>query len=102
MGAEENNYKMAKQITYIAIIHYVIAATLLAATTVISDDATPIPAAEDQINSWFQANVKPFSSRKGALDPALEAAETAPKRIKVRLDGSGDFKSVTDALKGIP
>ncbi|KAF5208121.1 Pectinesterase, partial [Thalictrum thalictroides] len=38
----------------------------------------------------------------GGIDPALAEAEKAPKIIKVRQDGSGEFKTITDAIKSIP
>ncbi|EEF32171.1 putative pectinesterase 63 [Ricinus communis] len=71
-------------------------------STATSDDTEQIPESQSALNSWFEANVKPYASRKGTLNPALEAAEANPKTIKVRTDGSGDFKTVTDALKSIP
>ncbi|XP_050207083.1 pectinesterase 2-like [Mercurialis annua] len=66
------------------------------------DSSAQIPDTVSALNSWFQANVKPVESRKGTLDPLLVAAEAKPKIIKVRKNGSGDFKTVTDAVKSIP
>ncbi|KAK9101225.1 hypothetical protein Scep_024655 [Stephania cephalantha] len=37
-----------------------------------------------------------------ALDPALVVAEKSVKVIKVRKDGSGDFKTVRDAVNNVP
>ncbi|KAJ9163993.1 hypothetical protein P3X46_023611 [Hevea brasiliensis] len=81
---------------------YAILAILLAAITVSSDDNTPIPESESGIQAWFNANVKPLASRKGTLNSSLEAAEANPKIIKVRQNGGGDFKTITDAVKSIP
>ncbi|GLT54868.1 hypothetical protein SLA2020_280300 [Shorea laevis] len=72
------------------------------ATSVISDDTTPIPADRSQVNTWFKNNVKSFTARKGILDPALVKAEEAPKVITVSKSGGGKFKTISDAIKSIP
>lgn len=69
---------------------------------VISDDTIQIPSNKAQLNGWFQQNVGPLASRKAALDSALVAAEGRAKTIRVRKDGSGDFRTVTDAVRSIP
>ena len=49
---------------------------------VFADDVTPIPESKPQVAQWFNANVGPLAQRKG-LDPALVAAEAAPRIINV-------------------
>ncbi|CAK7336896.1 unnamed protein product [Dovyalis caffra] len=75
---------------------------LLVSATLGSNDRSPIPGDPSSLNSWFQANVKPYAKREGTLDPSLETAEAKPRTIKVRKDGNGDFKTLTDAVKSIP
>ncbi|KAL9375662.1 hypothetical protein Peur_032541 [Populus x canadensis] len=74
---------------------------LLVSTTAGSKDTSPIPGEPSSLNSWFHANVKPYTQRNGTLDPALETAEAKPKTIMVRKDGSGDFKTLTGAVRSI-
>ncbi|KAJ9140054.1 hypothetical protein P3X46_030741 [Hevea brasiliensis] len=93
---------MAKRLNIISLAQCTILAIVLAAITVSADDATPIPDTPDGIQAWFDANVKPLADRAGTLEKALEAAEATPKTIKVRADGSGEFKTITDAVKSIP
>ncbi|PHU18091.1 hypothetical protein BC332_13786 [Capsicum chinense] len=69
---------------------------------VFCDDLVPIPADKSQLNSWFEANVKPLDARKDTLDPALIAAEANKTIVKVRTDGSGDFKTLKEAINSIP
>ncbi|KAJ8752681.1 hypothetical protein K2173_005570 [Erythroxylum novogranatense] len=76
-------------------------AIVVSATTVSSDDATPIPANRAQVEAWFNNNIKPLPNRKG-LNDTLLAAESGAKIVKVRKDGSGQFKTVTDAVNSVP
>ncbi|XP_022985658.1 pectinesterase PPME1-like [Cucurbita maxima] len=61
-----------------------------------------VPAEKSQLEAWFSKNVKPLSARKAELDPALVAAEESSTVVKVRADGSGDFKTVTEAIASVP
>ncbi|KAK3005110.1 LOW QUALITY PROTEIN: hypothetical protein RJ639_016527 [Escallonia herrerae] len=69
---------------------------------VISDDNAQVPPQRSQVDDWFRTNIMAYMARKGTLDPALVEAEAATKVIKVRADGTADFKTVTDAINSIP
>lgn len=75
---------------------------LLTSYVVLSDDTVPIPDNKAKLGEWFNTNVGPLSGRKSSLDPALVTAEEGAKVVKVMQDGSGEFKTITDALKSIP
>ncbi|KAL8136382.1 hypothetical protein V2J09_002383 [Rumex salicifolius] len=61
---------------------------------------TEIPAEEAKVNGWFSQTITPFSSRKG-LDPNLVTAESSAKVLKVRKDGSGEFRTVQAAIDSV-
>ncbi|XP_052185302.1 LOW QUALITY PROTEIN: pectinesterase 1-like [Diospyros lotus] len=97
MTKKSSSWKLIAEVAILAIL---VAATTL--PCVISDDGAPMPATKAAIKGWFQQNVRSAISRKD-LDPDLvEAEKGKPKIIKVKKDGSGDFKTITEALKSIP
>ncbi|KAK4353871.1 hypothetical protein RND71_026065 [Anisodus tanguticus] len=66
----------------IFVVETIVLTILLFIPRVFSDDSAAIPADKLQLNSWFDANVKPLDARKDDLDPALVAAEANKTIIK--------------------
>lgn len=91
-----------RNITSVA-IHVAIFAILLIDHLAVSTNVPAmIPAEKSQLDGWFNANVKPYTDRKSTLDPELAKAEEQSRVIKVRKDGSGEFKTINDAISSIP
>uniref|UniRef100_A0A0A0KI78 Pectinesterase n=1 Tax=Cucumis sativus TaxID=3659 RepID=A0A0A0KI78_CUCSA len=78
--------------------------TFLATFTAILAVPSPmVPVDKAQLEAWFSENVKPFADRnKAELDPAVVAAEGNVTIVKVMSDGTGDFKTVTEAIASVP
>ncbi|KAJ4846444.1 hypothetical protein Tsubulata_036221 [Turnera subulata] len=94
---------MLKKITYMAAIQYAsMAIIILLAKTTTSSNSQPIPSDKSKVESWFQNTIKPLAVRKSTLNSSLTAAEAKPIIIKVRKDGSGKFKTLTEAIASIP
>lgn len=79
-----------------------VALVSLLAAVVLANDTVPVPEKKADLNKWFDENIKTLPERKATLDPALVAAEEAVKIIKVRKDGSGEFKTIKEAIATIP
>jgi len=93
---------MGKSSTNMAQSTLIALAFALAVAIVHASDTTPVPTSKGALNSWFNHNIRPFKERKGTLDPALVKAEETVRIVKVRKNGSGDFKTIKEAVKTVP
>ncbi|KAL0298294.1 UNVERIFIED_CONTAM: Pectinesterase 2 [Sesamum radiatum] len=92
---------LMQKLSYVA-VKVVFVTALLVLPIVLSTDDELIPADKAQLNSWFDRNVGPLASREVTLNPALVEAEKNVTVVQVRADGTGDFKTITDAIKSVP
>ncbi|XP_010252431.1 PREDICTED: putative pectinesterase 63 [Nelumbo nucifera] len=85
-------------------------ALLLILLIVIEVPSTALSQGETEIDRWIQKHIQAYVARKEelregvdtALEPALKAAEASRRVIKVRKNGAGDFRTVTEAISTIP
>ncbi|AED97505.2 pectin methylesterase-like protein [Arabidopsis thaliana] len=74
---------------------------VITSPVVFGNDAAPIPENKGRIEQWFNTNVPSLASRKSTSDPALLTAEAKPRIIKVKQNGRGHFKTITEAINSV-
>ena len=86
-----------------ALLPILVLATATTAVFGIGIDDFAIPPDKAQVNIWWNQTVRPVNERWSTLDPAAAAAERrGASVITVRKDGTGNFRTVTDAVNSVP
>ncbi|XP_057548796.1 putative pectinesterase 63 [Amaranthus tricolor] len=62
---------------------------------------TPIPANKAEINKWFQTAIKPIGKQTSLEPNVIKAENGGVQIIEVKQDGTGKFKTISDAVKHV-
>lgn len=85
--------------------HYAATASFLSTLLLLKllPTVVSVPNKTSPLDAWIQSNMKQYSATKsfGQSFKTNEGGEGNSKVIKVRKDGSGDFKTVTEAVESV-